>query len=91
LGWKLRKRAFQQKISIRFCSEEQICFFCASLASWENDFLLQSPYLQDRVSGERTMQANEAFTGTGVVNAGPGGLSARLCLDLSPRNLAKAA
>jgi len=31
-----------------------------------------NPYIcSDTVSGERTMQANEAFTGMGVVGAGP--------------------
>jgi hypothetical protein len=63
---------------------EQICFFYAEEAGWENDFLLQSLYLQlfaaALISGERTMQVSEAFTG-GVVGAGPSDLLAALPPD----------
>jgi hypothetical protein len=66
--------------------------FYAVIASWENDFLLQSLYLQRHLtSGERVMQASEAFTGA-VVGAGPSGLLARVRPDsLSPRRLLRAA
>jgi hypothetical protein len=52
-----------------------------------------NPYIcSDTVSGERAMQANEAFTGMGVVGAGPAGLLARVRPDSrSPRNLLRAA
>jgi hypothetical protein len=52
-----------------------------------------NPYIcSDTVSGERTMQANEAFTGMGIVGAGPAGLLAGACPDnRSPRNLSRAA
>ena len=38
------------------CCAEQICFFCAAVASWENNFLLQSLYLQRHCLG----RANDA-------------------------------
>jgi hypothetical protein len=51
-----------------------------------------NPYIcSDTVSGERTMQANEAFTGMGVVGVGPAGLIVGVCrVNRSPRNLLRA-
>jgi hypothetical protein len=93
-----------EEISPYFHRWEQICSFSVLAASWGNDFLLQSLYLQRHfLSGERTMQASEAFSGLMVAGVGLGGLLAALPPDkmlgfqyttafrLSPRNLLRAA